>query len=55
VVGVVLGLVSSCWLSVEDNQILQRVYISLGLIEAAAAGALIFYLLTKTPASYSCG
>jgi hypothetical protein len=62
VVGVVLGVgvvvlavVFAGSLSVEDNQFLQRLYVSLGLIETAAAGALIFYLLTKTPASYSCG
>ena len=62
VVGVVLGLgvvvlavVLLGSLGVEDSHILQRIYVSLGLIEAAAAGVLIFYLLTKTPASYSCG
>ena len=62
VVGVVVGLgvvvlavVLVGSLSVEDSEILQRVYVSVGLIEAAAAGALIFNLLMKTPAVYSCG
>ena len=62
VVGVVVGLgvvvlavVLVGSLSVEDSQILQRVYVSLALIEAAAAGVLAFYLLTKIPAAYICG
>jgi len=62
VVGVVVGLavvvlavVLAGSLNVEDSETLQRIYVLLGTTEAVAAGVLVFYLLTKTPAAYICG
>lgn len=53
----VLILVVACVgsLAVDDTPRLQRLYVLLGLVEAAGAVGIVLYLVTKSADAYSCG
>jgi hypothetical protein len=42
-------------LGVEDTPTLQRVYVSLGLLEMATAVVIVLYLVTKSTRAFDCG